>query len=74
MRKTLIVIGLASLFAACTERPQVANQKGDEPAWKGAANPYVASGWKPGDEKSWEAQMTARAAAQNEYTRTQGSN
>ncbi len=43
---------------------------GDAPAWKGADNAYVASGWNKGDLTSWEAQMRTRSQGQNEYTRT----
>ena len=36
----------------------------------GAASAYTAPGWKAGDQRSWEAQMRARAQGQNEYLRT----
>ena len=74
MLKTLMFVSLAVVLAACTEKPQTATKKTDAPAWQGAANPYVVSGWKPGDEKSWEAQMKARAAGQDEYGRVRGAN
>ncbi len=62
------------LLAACGET-STADQtvrKSDRPAYEGAANPYVADGWKPGDAASWEQQMRTRAQGQNEYSRTSG--
>ncbi|WP_119354505.1 hypothetical protein [Azohydromonas sediminis] len=47
-------------------------RKTDSPAYQGAANPFVADGWKPGDASSWEQQMRTRAQGQNEYSRTTG--
>ena len=41
-------------------------------AWEATQNEFVAPGWKPGDERSWEEQLRTRAAqGQNEYTRVQ---
>ncbi|HWP20938.1 MAG TPA: hypothetical protein VNO84_17545 [Burkholderiaceae bacterium] len=62
----LVVLG------GCGEEPQTAKaayKRTDAPAWQGAENPYVASGWKPGDAESWNQQMRRRAQGQNEYTR-----
>lgn len=69
-----ILAGLACtaiLLAACSEKPQTAGtRKADGQAWAGApGDPYVASGWKPGDQASWEEQMRKRAQGQNEYSR-----
>lgn len=68
------VTGLAcavTLLVACGEAPQTAGtRKADNQAWAGApGDPYVASGWKPGDQASWEEQMRKRAQGQNEYSR-----
>ena len=66
-----LLVGLA--LAACTESPQVASssaKKSDQPAWKGAADPYVAKGWTPGDKDSWQAQIRSRNQIQNEYSRS----
>ncbi|WP_395141668.1 hypothetical protein [Schlegelella aquatica] len=65
-------LAAAALLGACGERPQTAQApqtRGDTPAWQGASNPYVASGWKPGDAASWEQHMRRRAQGQNEYSR-----
>ena len=64
---------LALTQVACTEKPQTLNatqKKIDTPSWKGADNPFVASGWKEGDQASWEEQIKKRAMGQNEYLRT----
>ncbi len=66
------VVALA--LAGCAEREQTAEatqKKTDTPSWKGADNPYMASGWNAGDQASWEAQMKKRAMGQNEYVRIQ---
>jgi hypothetical protein len=72
---TLLVLSAVALtLAACGERPQVltASKKDSAPAWKGAANGFVAPGWQPGDQQSWDRQMQARAQNQNETLRTGG--
>ena len=60
-----------TLLVACGEKPQTAHtRKSDSQPWAGApGDPYVASGWKPGDQASWEEQMRNRAQGQNEYSR-----
>ena len=64
------VLALAAALAACTEKPQTATKrKLDAKAWQGADDPYVAAGWKVGDQASWEEQMRARAQSQNEYAK-----
>ncbi len=73
MRRAAIagLVCAAALLAACSEKPQTAQmRKSDAQPWAGApGDPYVASGWKPGDEASWERQMRMRAQGQNEYVR-----
>jgi hypothetical protein len=72
MRLLLLAAVTAAMFAlsAC-EKPQTAQtRKSDTKAWTGADNAFAASGWKAGDQTSWEEQMRLRAQAQNEYTRT----
>lgn len=64
--------GLAVLLAlgACGEKPQtLTHRKADSPSWDGTKNGFVASGWKAGDQTSWEDQMRLRAQSQNEYVR-----
>jgi len=72
MRLRFVVMALAAtVLAACGEKPQTAGtRKADSPAWQGAADGYVAPGWKAGDAASWEQQLKTRAQqGQNEYTR-----
>ncbi|NWG74296.1 MAG: hypothetical protein HXY24_06765 [Rubrivivax sp.] len=77
---TTTTLRAAALAAACaalvacgeTSTADQTVRKSDSPAYQGAANPYVAGGWKPGDEASWEQQMRTRAQGQNEYSRTSG--
>jgi hypothetical protein len=70
----LLAMGAAALLAACGEKPQVGAsplKKGDAKASQGAQNAYVASGWTPGDDTSWQTQLRTRAQqGQNEYTRS----
>jgi hypothetical protein len=63
---------MALALAGCGESPQTtkaAYKQADTPSWQGTDNPYVASGWKPGDQASWEEQMKRRAQGQNDYAR-----
>ncbi len=72
--KTVVVLMMSALaLAACSERPQeLAGKKikGSAPDWQGPATAYTASGWKVGDERSWEQHMQVRAQGQNEFSRT----
>ena len=43
-------------------------KKPDVPGWKGGSNAaYNAPGWVASDQTAWEAQLRARAQAQNDY-------
>jgi hypothetical protein len=68
------LIACAVLLAGCAEKPQTTTaKKSDHKAWEGvvaADGTNVSAGWKPGDEKSWEAQLRQRAQGQNEYSRS----
>ena len=74
MKRLLILVslfaGLAGL-AACGEKQQtMGGVKSDVAAFEGAKNPFVVSGWKPGDKTSWEQELKARTQrTQNEYSR-----
>ena len=65
---TAVCLGLA----ACSEKPQTAGtRKADTAAFTTAKGSFTASGWKSGDQVSWERQLATRAqAGQNEYNRT----
>ena len=70
----LLVVGAVALLSACGEKPQQGAstlKKGDAKASQGAQNAFVASGWTPGDDTSWQTQLRTRAQqGQNEYTRS----
>ncbi len=63
---------LALGLGACGEKPQeLAGRQisGSAPSWQGPTTVFTVSGWKVGDERSWDAHMLARAQAQNELVR-----
>jgi len=70
MRLLAIVLASAFALAACGEREQVMEGKRtyqgkrDTKAWENAS-----ASWTKGDKVSWEAQIKARQAGQNEYNR-----
>jgi hypothetical protein len=60
------------LLAACSEQPQElagGKVRPGAPDWQGPATPFTASGWKVGDEKSFDEHMKVRAQGQNEFVR-----
>lgn len=70
-RTTLACVSVAFLLAACGEKVQTMSsdtKKPDVPGWKGGSNAaYNAPGWVASDQSAWEAQLRARAQAQNDY-------
>jgi hypothetical protein len=58
-------------LVACGEKVQTipagGAKKADGLAWQINDNGYLAPGWKPGDEASWNAQITQRTQGQNDY-------
>jgi hypothetical protein len=70
-RAALACVALAFALAACGERTQTMSsdtKKPDVPGWKGGSNAaYNAPGWVASDQTAWEAQLRARAQAQNDY-------
>ncbi len=74
MRRALAIAALAAaavLVSACGEEVQTVPMGGarkvDERPWVANNNPYVAPGWTPGNEASWDAQLRNRAQAQNDF-------
>lgn len=65
------VASVAVALVACGEKPQAisasAAKKADGQAWQINDNGYIAPGWTPGDQASWEAQMKKRAQGQNDF-------
>lgn len=72
MKKTLMMVAVVGLLAACGEKPQAAGgAKQDAAPYNGTGKAFVTSGWKQGDKTSWESQLKARGQnSQNEYSKT----
>ena len=72
MKTTLLIVALAGLLAACSEKPQsLGGVTKDTPAYNGTAKAFVDPGWKSGDKTSWESHLKARGQnTQNEYNKT----
>ena len=63
---------LAWTLGACGEKPQELSGRkipGSAASWQGPTTSFTVSGWKVGDESSWDAHMRVRAQAQNEQVR-----
>ncbi len=73
MRASRVVLAALAvmLVAACGEKVQTipvgTAKKADTRVWQNQDDRFLAPGWKPGDEASWDAQMTRRAQGQNDY-------
>lgn len=69
----MMLAASALLLAACGEVSQDKTAdntyRNDTPAAQGAKNAYVAAGWTPGNQGSWENQIRARGQLQNEHQR-----
>ena len=67
---TSAVLVLAGL-TACGEKPQtIGDNKNHVAPFQGAQNRFVAPGWTPTDQKSWEQGLKTRLQnTQNEYSR-----
>ena len=72
---TLVAVALTGL-SACGEKPQtLGSDKSHVAAFEGAHNPFVVSGWTPGDKSSWEQELKARMLrTQNEYSKMNTAN
>ena len=73
----VVVVGALGALGGCMEVEQTAtpqNQgkyqgKPDTAPWVNAPLAYGSAAWTKGDEASWENQIKARNATQNEYNR-----
>lgn len=69
----LAAVATIGLLSACGKAPEtpagMTAGKSDKPAYQGAADAYMAQGWKAGDKASWEQHMRDRTQGQNEYAR-----
>ncbi len=70
-RRLLLVPIAAIALVACGEKVQTipvgAAKRTDAPVWQTQDKRFLAAGWTPGDEASWNAQMANRAQGQNDY-------
>ena len=60
-----------ALLAGCNEANvgTSASKRPDMAPYRGADNGFMAKGWKPGDQASWNAEITKRNQLQSEYSR-----
>lgn len=62
---------VAVLLAGCGESvqtiPVAGDKKADARSFQITDNGYIAPGWTPGNESSWDAQLKKRAQAQNDF-------
>ena len=61
----------AVVLPACGEKVQTVpvggERKADGQPWQNKDARYLAPGWTPGDQNSWNAQLANRAQSQNDY-------
>lgn len=76
MRKLLLVAAVALGLTACSvEESQElhssnANAEQGAPSYTGTGTNFVAKGWTPGDERSWQQSLKVRLQqGQNEYNK-----
>ena len=65
----LLVLGFLS---ACDSEPgtlAMNSKRPDIAPYMGADNGFMVKGWKPGDAKSWQEEITKRTQQQSEYTK-----
>ena len=62
---------VAIVLVACGERVQTippgGERKSDTAVWENKDKRFLAPGWTPGDQTSWNAQLVDRAQGQNDY-------
>ncbi|MEP7301568.1 MAG: hypothetical protein ABI699_08555 [Caldimonas sp.] len=67
----LLAVSMALVLSACGEKVQTipagGAKKADARAFEIVDNGYLAPGWTPGNEPSWDAQLKARTQAQNDF-------
>jgi hypothetical protein len=68
----VVLVSMAAIaFAGCGEKVQTipvgTERKADAQPWQNQDKRFLAPGWTPGNEASWNAQMANRAQGQNDY-------
>jgi hypothetical protein len=70
-RVVLSAAAVVVVIAGCGEKvqtiPPAGERRSDTPVWQTKDQRFLAPGWSPGNEASWNAQMTQRAQGQNDY-------
>ncbi|MBV9891572.1 MAG: hypothetical protein JO090_11890 [Rhizobacter sp.] len=70
-RCSLLAIAAVVFIAGCGEKVQTIPPAGERtsntPVWQTKDQRFLAPGWTPGNEASWNSQMTQRAQGQNDY-------
>jgi len=69
-RLGLLAAAAVVLVAGCGEKVQTiegGQRKSDTPVWQTKDQRYLAPGWSPGNESSWNSQMSQRAQGQNDF-------
>ena len=71
--RRLGLLGAAAvvLIAGCGEKvqtiPPSGERRADTPVWQTKDQRFLAPGWSPGNESSWNSQMAQRAQGQNDF-------
>jgi hypothetical protein len=76
MNRRIVFVAIPLLLAACMEKPQSigTNAGRDAEPYKGtgAPVPFMAAGWKGGDQASWDSELKVRTQmGQNDYNKVQ---
>jgi hypothetical protein len=62
---------VAILLVGCGEKvqtiPPAGERKADTAVWQTKDKRFLAPGWTPGDQNSWNAQLADRTQGQNDY-------
>jgi len=69
-RLGLLTAAAVVLVAGCGEKVQTiesGKRKSDTPVWQTKDQRFLAPGWSPGNESSWNAQLTTRTQGQNDF-------
>ena len=67
-----VLLGTTLFVAACGETvqtiPSATTRKTDSAAWQIKDNGFIAPGWTPGNQQSWDEQLKKRAQGQNDFS------
>lgn len=72
LRAASLVALSIGFLSACSDEPGTIAKNSKRPdiaPYMGADNGFMVKGWKPGDQASWNAEITKRNQLQSEYSR-----